>query len=727
MSEGYDTFLSYTSSDRPFVRSIYDYLTRMGLKVWFDEENNRPGDNWMTGIYQGMESAKTCVVFFRDEPGVWHQQETEAAIRKREGDKSRSFKIIPVILPEARDPESSLPSFLKGTVYVDLRGGLRDLPALVRLAAAIRGDQSVPIHPIPEGAQADNKLPLGYRAEVNKIISLLIGEALYSRRDVGIRELIQNAVDACERQGFSRRGSITGAEVLVIINTEEGFFEIWDNGEGMSPRLLSDYFAVVGKSIRDEEDIIDRTQEDERTRAHLLAKFGIGFISVYMLAKKVWISTTHEGCDQINLEIKGISELFSYPPSSLVGRPPGEVGTTVRVYLKEKFLRPGNSLLDPLAVVEEFCRHVPYVKVIKDSAVAPLKGSWNTEGALALEVTKVPSAYELHLGLSNKNLNFFASNAGFLIAKRSDAITPKYMPMNIGGEISFYPGAVDLNIARDQIIVNEKSARIRGQVSTAIKSLLRKATDETEPGIQEMLKRTLAAYLHESLRYEEITKPAPDKSSGGGARAARVVPAGVEAPPLSSIEAAEFLLDAWSVNLDGKEISFREALRVLKEKGKYRVYYSDYHVYTALFALFRDILKRLGFLVVPVSGDKIEFKSGQNLWVSYEKTLKQLSEKYFFDVLAIETPLPEDIEGLVTSVDTLPPPMRKVIDEIERAQGKKIYLSRLSGAPAVFEISGNTYLNFESELLRKLGGRFGGYDNSILKSYILGLLQYEMH
>jgi hypothetical protein len=491
----------------------------------------------------------------------------------------------------------------------------------------------------------------------------------------------------------------------------------------MTPRLLSEYFAVVGKSIRDEEEIIERTQDDEQTRAQLVAKFGIGFISVYMLAKTVLVSTRHEEYGQINFEIRGISEPFVYHESSLVGRPADEVGTTVRIYFKDKFRNAGASKLNPLAVVEEFCRHVRHIRVFKDDQRVTLKDAWNTDRAAVSVTIEEDLKYELRLGLSQDSLDFYASNAGFLVDRRADEITPYFMPTIIGGEINFSPGVVDLNMARDRIIVNEKSAQVRREISFAIKEFLRRVVNDNTMGVHRLLQRLLAAYLNLALEYEESDGK---NKAADGVRAGRPR-AGDEAPPLSSIESAELLLKAWLVELDGKRMPLKEALGIIKARGKFRVYQcSSYYSNEDLFGIFRDILKKLGFLVIETDLNKIEFKSGYSLWVHDDKALKQLSDKYYFDLYSVEKPLPADVLGLVTTDDRVSPQMLRVVRSIEKSRGQQIFLSRLKGAPVVFEIAGNTYLNLESVLIKKLERWFLRYDDSILKSYILGLLKYEI-
>ena len=40
----YDIFLSHSAKDKPVVRDGAERLRKDGLRVWFDERQNRPGD-----------------------------------------------------------------------------------------------------------------------------------------------------------------------------------------------------------------------------------------------------------------------------------------------------------------------------------------------------------------------------------------------------------------------------------------------------------------------------------------------------------------------------------------------------------------------------------------------------------------------------------------------------------------------------------------------------------
>ena len=62
------------------------------------------------------------------------------ALEKRVADRSRRYRVIPVLLPGAdpADP-ATLPRFLSRLTWVDFRQGLDDAEAFRRLVAGIHG------------------------------------------------------------------------------------------------------------------------------------------------------------------------------------------------------------------------------------------------------------------------------------------------------------------------------------------------------------------------------------------------------------------------------------------------------------------------------------------------------------------------------------------------------------------------------------------------------------
>ena len=59
----YDVFISHSEKDKPAVRELAERLRRDGLRVWFDEWAIKPGDSIPLRIQDGLEQARTLVLF----------------------------------------------------------------------------------------------------------------------------------------------------------------------------------------------------------------------------------------------------------------------------------------------------------------------------------------------------------------------------------------------------------------------------------------------------------------------------------------------------------------------------------------------------------------------------------------------------------------------------------------------------------------------------------------
>lgn len=117
----FDVFLSHNSKSKPLVREIKRRLIAAQLKVWFDEDELRPGIPWQELLEAGINSSKSVAVLVgADGSGPWENEEMQGALRLAVKDKR---PVIPVLLPGCRTaPE--LPMFLGNRTWVDLRDGL---------------------------------------------------------------------------------------------------------------------------------------------------------------------------------------------------------------------------------------------------------------------------------------------------------------------------------------------------------------------------------------------------------------------------------------------------------------------------------------------------------------------------------------------------------------------------------------------------------------------------
>lgn len=102
----------------------------------------------------------------------------------------------------------------------------------------------------------------------DNVIELLI-KPLYQQQnklEVVIRELLQNALDACKKKGIR-------AEIEINIFEEDGrkYLEIKDNGIGMGLREIRENFLTVGKT------------DKKNNQQGLVGKYGIGVLSIFLI------------------------------------------------------------------------------------------------------------------------------------------------------------------------------------------------------------------------------------------------------------------------------------------------------------------------------------------------------------------------------------------------------------------------------------------------------------
>lgn len=126
------------------------------------------------------------------------------------------------------------------------------------------------------------------------ILKLLIHPLYNEEAKYGVRELLQNAVDACnERQEIEQQAGNTDfqPEVRVEIERGENKFTITDNGYGMTSDIIINYFLISGASFRDSEIWEKKFTKEGKSVIARSGKFGIGVLSCFLLGEHVEVTT----------------------------------------------------------------------------------------------------------------------------------------------------------------------------------------------------------------------------------------------------------------------------------------------------------------------------------------------------------------------------------------------------------------------------------------------------
>jgi|GEM_PF-5280866 len=122
------------------------------------------------------------------------------------------------------------------------------------------------------------------------IRELFLGKQLYHEHSAGLRELIQNAYDACKaKAGLQNLPATWEPRITIIWDETKNLLKISDNGIGMSYLDITEYFISVGKSKYN----IDRQYLYSNFHYDHIGHFGIGFFAAFMLSESVRIFTRY--------------------------------------------------------------------------------------------------------------------------------------------------------------------------------------------------------------------------------------------------------------------------------------------------------------------------------------------------------------------------------------------------------------------------------------------------
>ncbi|WP_433291145.1 HD domain-containing protein [Actinoplanes sp. CA-030573] len=240
-------------------------------------------------------------------------------------------------------------------------GALRDLPTHV----AADG-----LRPLtgPDGKPRYEDVGFRFRLDDDRVQELLMGEQLYGDPALAIRELYQNALDACRyrraRTQHLRRTRPWLAEWEGRITFSQGvdssgraWLECTDNGIGMSERELSSVFSHAGARFADLPEFLEEQAAWDREEIEFYpnSRFGIGVLSYFMLGDEITVSTarfSREGTlrPRLQVNIDGPGSLCRIRNTDSTG----ESGTTVRIYLRPDVSVSCVDLLTRLLWVAEF-------------------------------------------------------------------------------------------------------------------------------------------------------------------------------------------------------------------------------------------------------------------------------------------------------------------------------------------------------------------------------------
>lgn len=147
-------------------------------------------------------------------------------------------------------------------------------------------------------------VPYKFSLDEERIYTLLMGRSIYSQPLDALRELIQNAVDACKLRDalvLCHEPSIVPAKQgRIVVKYEDAdvsgglpILSVVDSGVGMDRYVIENYFLKVGRSYYSSSDFLQTRSLLKKRHLNFspVSEFGIGFMSVFMLGDQVEVET----------------------------------------------------------------------------------------------------------------------------------------------------------------------------------------------------------------------------------------------------------------------------------------------------------------------------------------------------------------------------------------------------------------------------------------------------
>lgn len=142
------------------------------------------------------------------------------------------------------------------------------------------------------------KQTLGFQTEIKQLLDLMI-HALYSNREIFLRELVSNASDACDKLRFEAIDndklyeSDADLGIRITVDRQARAITISDNGVGMSREEAITHLGTIARSGT--REFFSRLTGDAAKDSNLIGQFGVGFYSSFIVAKQVVVQSRRAG------------------------------------------------------------------------------------------------------------------------------------------------------------------------------------------------------------------------------------------------------------------------------------------------------------------------------------------------------------------------------------------------------------------------------------------------
>jgi len=288
----------------------------------------------------------------------------------------------------------------------------------------------------------------------------IIKKWLYSDKDIFLRELVSNGVDAIYK--LQHVNLVEGLQVAdeysidIHLDKEAGTLTVSDNGIGMTADEVRKYINQVAFSSA--EEFIKKFKDLEDTN-QIIGHFGLGFYSSFMVAEKVEIKTRsyQQDAEAVHWKCEGTTSYH------LDVCDKGERGTEVILHLNDdekKFLEQSRAS----EVIKKFCNFLPVSITLEGEEINDKNPLW-TRSASEIEEEEYKEFYRKLYPLSGDPLFWIHLNIDY--------------PFNLKG-ILYFPHLTNefdvtkshINLFCNQVFVSDNTPELIPEFLTPLQGCL---------------------------------------------------------------------------------------------------------------------------------------------------------------------------------------------------------------------------------------------------------------
>ena len=214
-----------------------------------------------------------------------------------------------------------------------------------------------------------------FKAEVKQLLDILT-HSLYTNREIFLRELISNSSDALEKLHYETlRGTDVvdkklPLEITIDLDKDKNVITLTDTGIGMSEKEIVKNIGTIAKSGT--SDFLKKMSKSQEDPANIIGKFGVGFYSVFMVAKEVVITSKSfdKKAPPVQWRSEGVGDFEVEPAAEKVPR-----GTKLEIYLKDE-AKEFTEKWKIEQVIQKHSNFIPFPIKIEKEQVNKVRAIW---------------------------------------------------------------------------------------------------------------------------------------------------------------------------------------------------------------------------------------------------------------------------------------------------------------------------------------------------------------